>query len=64
MMATECSTKLTLNDKSMPSSHDYQLPDILCTACESTAQSSDSARMVEVGNYNPCREYYMLDVIK
>jgi len=42
----------------------YRLQDIFYRACRSTAQSSDSARTLELGKYNHCREVYVLDVDK
>jgi len=46
----------------MPSTDDYRLQDILCRACGSTAQSSDSASALELGKYNQVKEAYVLDV--
>jgi len=46
----------------MPSTDDHQLRDILYIACGSTAQSSDSARALELGKYNYHREAYVLDI--
>jgi len=45
-----------------PSTTDYRLQDILHRACRSTAQSSDSASVLELGKYNHRRGTYMLDV--
>jgi hypothetical protein len=38
--------------ESMPLTDDYRLQDIFYRACGSTAQSSDSARALELGKYN------------
>jgi hypothetical protein len=46
----------------MPSTDDYRLQDILYRACGSTAQSSDSASVLELGKYNLFGETYMLGV--
>ena len=46
----------------MPFADDYQLQDILYRACGSTAQSSDSASALELGQYNHFKETYVLDI--
>ena len=46
----------------MPSTEDYRLQDILYRACGSTAQSTHSASMLELGKYKYFRKAYMLDV--
>ena len=48
--------------KSMLSTDDYRLQDILLRACRSTAQSSDSASALQLGRYNHLRETYVLRV--
>jgi hypothetical protein len=48
--------------ESMPSTDDYRLQDILYRACGSTAQSSDSASVLELGKYNHFGETYVLGV--
>jgi len=56
------SPKRTSNDKSIPSTDDYRLQDILYKACRRTAQSADSASELELGKHNNFREAYLLDV--
>jgi hypothetical protein len=46
----------------MAITNNYRLQDILYRACGSTAQSSDSARALELGKYNRLREAYVLDI--
>jgi len=46
----------------MPLTNDYRLQDIFSRACGSTAESSDSARPLELGKYNHFREAYVLDI--
>jgi hypothetical protein len=48
--------------ESMSITDDYRLQDILCRACGSTTQSSDSASALELRKYNHFREAYVLDV--
>jgi hypothetical protein len=42
--------------ESMPSIDDYRLQHVFSRICGSTAQSSDSARVLELGKYNHFRE--------
>jgi hypothetical protein len=46
----------------LPNTNDYRLHEIVNKACGSTAQSSDSASALELGNYNNFRETYVLSV--
>ena len=51
------------NSNTIPTSQcHYRLQDIFYRACGSTAQSSDSARTLELGKYNHFREAYVLDI--
>jgi hypothetical protein len=60
--ATGWSPKQNSDTKSMPSTDDYWLQDILYKAYRSTMQSADSASALELGKYNHFREAYLLDV--
>jgi len=48
--------------ESILNTDDYWLQDILYRACGSTAQSSVSARALELGKYNHLEKAYGLDV--
>jgi len=43
---------------------DYLLQDTLYRACGCTAQSSDSASVLDLGKYNHFRETYIVDINK